>query len=74
VRLAIACAVALLLGGCQALKVAGDVLDALPPPTPQEHRVVTQRPPVVVVRKVATPAPRKVVPKAAEKKPKEKKP
>lgn len=36
-RLAIACAAAVLLTGCQALKVAGDVLDALPPPTPQEQ-------------------------------------
>ena len=36
-RAAITCAAALLLSGCAALRVAGDVLDAIPPPTPQEQ-------------------------------------
>ena len=35
-RLAIVCAAALLLAGCEALKVTGDVLDVLAP-TPQEQ-------------------------------------
>lgn len=35
-KVAIACAAALLLSGCQALKVTGDILSALAP-TPQEQ-------------------------------------